>query len=548
MKPLDILIFSAFSDKSLLCQVTADIYKQLLKLSLKKECTIIGTISLQENEGKVKAFLRTRGNRYYYFSKEKCLNKMIEDVILFLKREGTYRLLKYFARTVYKHFRLKHKTRLGHMLEVKTIIGLYFRGIIVPAYAVWITSDIVKLSEYALQADNLVDNDRDTYYEDDVVSEPPPKRERIEYFMRYNKKIHDYGKFLKLREEKSREYLDIEFKLRTDAIMETLNELYFMIRKADPNFGIKSMEIVDKRPENISFSFLRKGRNNYCPSEWSFENYLGGGIEGPVYGTCCEKDCEYATKIVKFRPKEEDYIDIDKKNFIENCKRVREVWIEFFKAGLAPRLFETRIEKGNKKYRDEIRPYFISVSEKMDVDANHIVNDLIDNERWDLLEKFYAQIFLLIKKAHDNGLIHGDCHLGNIMIKVNDKRLLKNIERLIGELENKKSGVKMVFIDFGGSISYKFSRERIFDIILEQAEIGLNELLEKLKCFKRVGRNLSYDGIKRALEFYDYYWIVKQEIWRESKYKNRHVINIRKMFLNEMKQLKTNCKVPELQK
>jgi hypothetical protein len=564
MKTLDILKFSAFSDKSDLCKATADIYDQLLQLSRKKECTIVSRVELYEEGGKVKVLLKFRGNNYYQ-SREKCLNEIIKDVIGFLKNEGAYRLLKYFARTIHKHFQLKHN-KSGYMLEIRTIVGLYFRGQIVPEYAVWMTSDIVELSGYALKADNLVHDDRDTYYEDDEIGEPPPKRERIEYFMKYFKKRGHieynklYNKILKLRGENKKKYLDIEFNIRTNAVIETLNELYLMIRTTYPNFdinkNIKSMKFVEKRPEKISFSLLRRKQNARCPSEWFMKNYIAGGTEGPVYGTCCDKDCEYVTKVVTFKsPKKPSSGDDDikeyykeyvtEKDFIDNCKRVKKVWMEFFKEGLAPRLFEMRIEKGAKKYPNEIQPYCTFVSEKMNKDAGDIIDKLIKKEEWRLLERFYTQIFLLIKKAHDKRLVHGDCHSGNIMIKA-DEGLFKDLEKLIEELETGSKKVKMVFIDFGGSISYKFKRKEILDMILYQAGIGIEDMLKKLKCFKMVGmEDLSHDEIMRAIEYYDYHEAVRDIL---TGYKNRNVLNILKMFFSEMKKLKTKCKTPELEK
>jgi hypothetical protein len=510
-----VLRFSALGEKSDLCRISAEIYKQILDYSLTKRRLVISEIDLHTKT----VSLKIRGDNAF-ISQKQSLKDLIYDVIKILNREGAFRFLKYFLRIVYASgvLKIQPKTEIGYTIIARMITGLFFEGKIFPAYAVWLTSNISEMKDYVLQ-------------EDIKGEKAPPTKDRHEYFLRNEiSKTMSYEDYLKKRKKNNKEYYDIELTLRRNAVRETLHELYFMAGTVSPKLNTKKIEFVRNPPESVSFIALRKGHKKICHQEWSMSKYISKGAEGSVYRACCGNDCGYVMKIVN-----KDPADFE---FRESCNREKMMWEEFMKIGLAPRLLETYIEDSY----ESVPSYCVFLCEEMDISAQKIVDKILKKKDGGLLWRFYRLIFKIIERAHKYNLFHADSHLDNFMLKARDKRIYNNLDSLLNELEKENGEVVMTYIDFGDSVSYELSKKEI----LRTLDIArITPRLIELGCLNEVKTRLTVDKIFRAIMYYDYY-LAGQDILLEGNDEIKEVRKIKKLFLNRMNSLKTRCFLTEL--
>lgn len=494
-----ILRFSAYAQKTDLCRISADIYQKIFESSRAKKRLIIKEIILSKEIHPRSVSLKIRNDEdTFKVSQKQSLKELINDVVIILNAEGAFRFLKYFLRITFVYRdKFQLKTESEYAINARAIAGLFFRGEIFPAYAVWLITSNNEMENYVLPADIL-------------GKKAPLMKDRHEYFLRdkISKKLL-YEDYLKTRRKNNKKYYETELRLRRTATKETLHELYFMAKTINPKLDIKNIEYFRNTPEGILFR---------SPQEYSMNEYIAKGEEGTVYRACCGNDCEYIIKIVNKDPA--DFA------FRESCEREKMLWEEFMKIGLAPRLIETYIE-------DSYPFYCIFVSEAMDTSCENILVKILKKKDWKLLERFYRLIFGIIEKSHKNNLFHADSHLDNFMLKAKDKKIYNDLDRLLNELENGE--VMMTYIDFGDSVSYDLPKKEILRT-LEMSGV-IHRLID-------LGCSTSSNKLFKAIMYYDYY-MAGQEMLFEEDNKVKEVRNIKKLFLNKMDSLKTECQLIE---
>jgi hypothetical protein len=502
-----IIRISANASKEDLCGLTYSIYEQLLELAEQEKRIIVSDLvfggSFPPNSVKLK-----KRSDDAVITRDDSLKNMIADIILLLREDKAYRLLKYFVRTIYKAMNGVHsKNALGYSIQARAIIGMFFHGYILPAYAVWLTSDINELMEYS------------------ITSEPSDMEE---YFMRTKRagseipNVEIFEDLVRLRKDKKK-YRNALLEIRKFIFRETLHEVYFLANEMNPEVDIG---YIRNSPEKVSLLALRKKKSKECPSEWEMKKFLSKGEEGEVYRICCNENCDYVIKTVT---KIEGDVD-----FAWNYVREKELWEEFYGLGMAPRLVESFIENSYPF----VPAYYVFIMESMDVDLDTIMKKIENKNRADLLERIYTLVFSMIKKAHKNKLVHGDCHLGNFMLKATDSKIYNHLDELVDELEKKDSEVvKLLFIDFGCSISYKFTVEEILKVT---NMMGIMPRLIELGCLDNVKQTPG--NLLRALMYYDF-WQSGYSVLLNGDSRNRNIKRIKTMFYEEMDSLKTKCRM-----
>lgn len=166
---------------------------------------------------------------------------------------------------------------------------------------------------------------------------------------------------------------------------------------------------------------------NTCSESWEYLERIGEEANyGEIYGTCCNKDCNY---ILKFMPYENDNIKEDILNEIEIQK-------ECSVLGLCPNIEEAWLcEQGGA-----------IIMENFDTT---IANLLIAYKSDYIRNIILANLLSLIDKLHLYNIYHGDLHLNNIMVKINNKINAPG-NHSEEELYNLKN-YKYYLIDFGKS-------------------------------------------------------------------------------------------------
>lgn len=462
---------------------------------------------------------------------EEIRTNMINDVITNLKYDGAFRFLKHFTRMAFSYKHQQHpKTKLEFLLEMRIILSLFYQGKIFPAYAVW---EINNLNDF--QQKFTLMNPYVPSGSSGVVDILPPRSEKEEYFLRIPRIPNlSYDDFIALRKSNIKKYFSIELQIRRFAVSETLDELYLLIQKTNPSIDIHEFRELEQRtrgtPENVSLFLLNKG-NSDCKSDWVLRDYISRGVTGATNEICCENNCDYIMKVTTRKYSNDS-------DFIDACRRERAMWTIFDHHNLAPHLLdEIYIEEAQEN--SALTPYCIFIAERMDVTVSTIVDKILKAHRNDLLARLYEQLYNLIVKAHDSELIHGDCHLNNIMLKSDDKRIYDNLDKLLDNLEEEK--VQMKFIDFGGSITVRESKLNVNKTIIR---LDIPRRLRKLGCVRDAAdfyTNMIYD----VLKYYDFY-IASYVILFGDFEKNKNIENVKQLFVDRMNSLRTNCEMKEL--
>jgi hypothetical protein len=166
-----------------------------------------------------------------------------------------------------------------------------------------------------------------------------------------------------------------------------------------------------------------------CKFEWEIKSMVGKGVGGTAYSSCCNSRCTHVMKVeegMKFPKKREKFMEEARLSLL------------FGEAGIGPDIISEYIGEN----------IGIIIMEKLDITLIDIVNkypNSLDKDTLDIIRQKYLTV---MNKLHDLGYIHGDIHLGNVMLKIRKSNLMEDL---------KSGNYKLRLIDFGNSIKLQNS-------------------------------------------------------------------------------------------
>ena len=182
--------------------------------------------------------------------------------------------------------------------------------------------------------------------------------------------------------------------------------------------------------------------------------------------------------------------------------------------------------------------YSIIITEKMDISLQNLFHLIYKKPNWEGVYDQVSRIVLInLMKLHQNGIVHGDCHSGNIMFVLVSGRISVEKNKWMGNpstfLDGLNEGrILMKFIDFGmATTEYEIKRnpEKIWGFYVN---IELPKRLKEIGCIQdeNVPKNLF--GI---LKFYDIVQLF-QSFSHESQYfENPFYINTENTVIRDLK-------------
>jgi Protein kinase domain len=404
--------------------------------------------------------------------------RSISSVIKFAKKKYAFRFLKFFCKNVYGRETIIDDVAAKNI--IRHVAGISFRKIL-PAYSIYLVSK------------------PGFTYDEYIVS----MKGAEEYFSRIRKSLIDTNvipdsfDIANYMDESLDEKLKtrIDYQIRMFAMGETLSELYEIL-KTNPDINIDSyrslVALTSRNSFRIAFFAAQRriiDRSKYCKDVWEVMDYISSGKNGSVYKVCCPPDnCEYVMKVMSDKAGTQ-------RDFFTDVKREADSWLIASEKNLAPSLIEYYMSSDD----NTIPPYAIFISELMDKTADDMLDIIGDRE--DLQLRFYTIIVNNIEKLHNIGIIHGDCHLGNMMFVTKDKNIYSDPYAIMDALE---SGViQMKFIDFGFSTTVDKANEDPTEMVYYFK--FLMKRLRDLGCLEyHRGRPVSKGRFGDVLEFYDF--------------------------------------------
>jgi len=155
--------------------------------------------------------------------------------------------------------------------------------------------------------------------------------------------------------------------------------------------------------KRICYPVKEKIVDNTCKTEWELLNKFGeDATYGEIYTVCCNTKCDYVLKFLPYSDTEEN-IGSTKEDIINEIS----IHQECASLGLCPQLRDAWL-------CDEGGAFVIG---KLDETAANLLikykSDIVRNQ-------IFSHIISLVDKMHLYGIIHGDLHLNNIMVKGDD--------------------------------------------------------------------------------------------------------------------------------
>lgn len=191
-----------------------------------------------------------------------------------------------------------------------------------------------------------------------------------------------------------------------------------------------------------------------CISKWKKDQLIGKGLYGRVYEACCDENCDYIMKVVEFRDNDEFGFNYS----LENLKREIEIQRELAHAGVAPIIYDAW----------KTKTHGFIIMEQLDETLENKI------DKMDYIDKVIDKV----KIMHQLGIIHGDLHLGNIMLTKH------------GEIR---------IIDFGSGRKFVIKREIFKYLTKFWSEEKASEYIDKGDIDQRI-----LDEVKLSVQKHDY--------------------------------------------
>ena len=161
-----------------------------------------------------------------------------------------------------------------------------------------------------------------------------------------------------------------------------------------------------------------------CPTGWNEKKLIGGGSYSTIHKVCCGDNCNFVLK--RNRPYE-----------TKNLKKEATAQAKCADAGLCPKVYYS----SKTEYIMDKLDFTVSTLLRQYRDP--VVNELIVKSLFDLLDRL-----------HQIGLVHGDLHFANIMVKDENpelERLNEEHNIQMSEIERyNQHNYRYYFIDLSG--------------------------------------------------------------------------------------------------
>ena len=133
--------------------------------------------------------------------------------------------------------------------------------------------------------------------------------------------------------------------------------------------------------------------------------------------------------------------------------------------------------------------YGMAVSEILNVTLHSFLTKVSHTITYNDAQDLFNQIVALLKSLHRNSIIHGDAHLGNIMLRTHGYLNTNSSTEVVRSLRTTESSLR--FIDFGFSFSQDMIEESP-DEVIEFFESNVPDRIEDFSMQLIWRRRLVY--------------------------------------------------------
>jgi hypothetical protein len=171
--------------------------------------------------------------------------------------------------------------------------------------------------------------------------------------------------------------------------------------------------------------------------KWERKTSIGSGTSGEAFSVCCNENCNYIVKVIKFTGKN------TKETFINEVKLQH----EFYNKGFAPRILVacSCSHEG------------VILMEKVTLLGEYLENNKLINK--DKIKKMYTDKYREVLKS---GLVHNDTNPGNIAISLDGKPLMIDFGLSLKK-ELTPSSIKAEVDELGMSLDLVFKGKNATD-------------------------------------------------------------------------------------
>jgi tRNA A-37 threonylcarbamoyl transferase component Bud32 len=254
----------------------------------------------------------------------------------------------------------------------------------------------------------------------------------------------------------------------------------FLLR-VKTNMGNKVLERYEDFGDNFKNVVYFRTKKVGNPCYWEIFDIVGSGDFGVVRRACCNKDCSHVIKIMlptKYT---------NKSLFIKNFKREMEIWKIASSIRIAPNL--------DSVFLNNDGDYGLAVSEILYTTLHDFLTKVGHTITYNDAIDLFKMIVSLLRTLHNDSIIHGDVHLGNIMLKTHGYLNTNNPAVVIRSLQSRESELR--FIDFGFSFTEDMIEENP-DEVMEFFEENVPDRIENSKC------NFGSEDLFNVLKCYDF--------------------------------------------
>lgn len=141
--------------------------------------------------------------------------------------------------------------------------------------------------------------------------------------------------------------------------------------------------------------------------EWGLGSKLDEGEDGYIVHACCGNECKYIVKVIENKHQ--------RSNFLQKVSKEIAMQSEFASLGLAPKILDAWMCNSEASI----------VMEKKDTNLVRLVQALVSQNKSQqeilrTIDALQDATLALVKKAHQNNLVHKDLHLKNVMVDVDE--------------------------------------------------------------------------------------------------------------------------------
>lgn len=219
-------------------------------------------------------------------------------------------------------------------------------------------------------------------------------------------------------------------------------------------------EVTDLR-SSCPESSLKNIKQQHPECRWYLRSKVGQGAVATVYQACCNNDCKFVAKVLN-SPNVE--------RLREKVNHEVEMHERFEKLGLAPKVHDAWLCNHEA----------IIIMDKLHMSIPEYVKYMVarvDNVE-PIVRDLQRRVNEALLKAHQAGLVHGDTHLGNFMVKLDEAGNVIEDVQLIDFAHAKDVGVRLAMssdTENADEIRMSFDKllrdVKVFDSMVQQGEV-----------------------------------------------------------------------------